>query len=194
MATSAKEWKKASGIDLELPSGNVCRVKRPGMEKLLTAGILPDNMTPIAIEAVQAAQTPGKPQDHKQKAKDKPELDPEMMKKFLEEEGAIVSIFESFDKVTAMCVIEPSVAYHKRPVLDKDGNEEKDDNGKVLWEEIPLNERDDDSLYTDDIDVDDKTFIFNYVVGGSSDLEQFRDEYGDALATVSTGSDVEVPS
>lgn len=192
MATSAKQWKKNTGIELELPSGNTCLVKRPGMEKLLTAGILPDNMTPIALEAIKKAESPGKPQDHKKKAE--PDLDPEMMRKFLEEEDAVVSIFASFDKVTAMCVVQPPVAYHMRPILDDAGNEVKDEKGKTKMEEVPLNERDEDLLYTDDIDVDDKTFIFNYVVGGSSDLEQFRHEYGDALATVSTGEDVEVSS
>lgn len=193
MATSAKNWKKASGIDLELPSGNTCLIKRPGMEKLLAAGILPDNMTPIALEAVQRAQdTPGKPTDHKKKKGSESELDPELMKKFLEDENALVDIFASFDKVAAMCVIEPKVMYHLRPVVDGSGNTRKDTKGRDVLEEIPAEERDEDIVYTDDVDMDDKTFIFNFVVGGSSDLEQFRNEYGDALADVQSREDVEV--
>lgn len=182
---TAKTWKKQTGTDLELPSGNVCRVKRPGMEKLLGLGILPDSLTPLAMEAVQRAET-GRPQDHKKPGDE--EIDPKLMQKFLEEEGAVEAIFSSFDRVTALCVVEPKVLWHLRDTG------EKNDKGKPVYEEIPEDERDEDILYTDEVDLDDKTFIFQFVVGGTSDLEEFRKEQPDDVATVQPRKNVAVPT
>lgn len=44
--------------------------------------------------------------------------------------------------------------------------------------------REPEFLYVDEIDLEDRMFIFNWTVGGSSDLERFREEQGTALATV----------
>lgn len=181
--TAVSSWKKNTGIELELPSGNVCLIKRPGMEKLLSLGILPDSLTPIAMEAVKRAEKG--PQDHKKKDEN---IDPELMEKFLEEEGAMEAIFTSFDRVTAMCVMEPPVTWHMRETGEVDAK------GKPKYEDIPLSERDDEMLYTDDVDLDDKTFIFQYVVGGTSDLEQFRKEQSDGMADVQSRKDVVVPT
>jgi len=37
--------------------------------------------------------------------------------------------------------------------------------------------RDQDKLYVDEVDVEDKMFIFNYAVGGTADVESFRKEF-----------------
>jgi hypothetical protein len=192
--TSAKDWKKASQLeDVELPSGNVAAIKRPGMEALFAAGVLPDELTKIALD--QMKQVESGPQDHKKKGK--PEapgsIDPKVMEKFLEKEGAISDIFEAFDRVTAMCVVKPRCEFHKRRLVDDEGHQVYEGERQV-WEEIPAEDRDEEVVYTDDVDMDDKTFIFNYVVGGTRDLESFREEYGDALATVQPREDVGVSS
>src|SRR4051812_5749499 len=119
MATPLKEWKKVEGEELPLPSGNTCLVKRPGMEKLFAAGVLPDELTKIALQSVDMAQGPGKPQDHLPKGGVKEmDLDPELMKKFMQSEGAIESIFGSFDRICEMVVVEPPVRWHMRKVVD----------------------------------------------------------------------------
>lgn len=189
--TSAREWKRPEGEELKLPSGNVCLVRRPGMEKLFEAGVLPDELTKIAVEAID--RTTAKPQDHKKKGEDD-EVDPEMMKKFLATDHALTDIFSSFDRVTAMCVIDPQVRWHLRHEVDDDGNRRMDADNRPAYETIPVEDRDVDILYTDDIDQEDKTFIFNFAVGGTRDLEQFREEYSDAVATVQPGEDVAVSS
>lgn len=208
MATPSKNWKKAKGEEVPLPSGNVALIKRPGMEKLFAAGVLPDELTKIALENIEQAQSPGKPTDHLPKGGAAAEaIDPEMLKKFLESEGAIQDIFSSFDRITEMCVISPKVLWHMRKVVDSTGHWVVDDKGKVQYEEIPEDERLSDELpedhpnyreeppiYTDEIDIDDKTFIFNFVVGGTRDVESFREEYGDALADVQPREDVGVSS
>lgn len=192
--TSAKGWKKVVGEEVTLPSGNVALVKRPGMEKLFAAGVLPDELTKIAIENIDQAQAGGIPRDHLPAGGAKaPDIDPEMLKKFLEGEHAVEDIFSSFDKITEMCVLQPPVKWHMRKKTDATGHWVRDDKQRPQYEEIPHNERDEDVLYTDDVDIEDKTFIFNFVVGGTRDLETFRTEYGDALADVQPSQDVDLP-
>lgn len=188
MATSARNWKKPDNFELKLPSGNTCLVKRPGMEKLLSAGILPDTLTPIAMEAIKKSQSgPKQPEDHKKKKSQEDQgLDPELMAKFLEQEGALEDIFMAFDKVTAMCVIEPKVKLHLVQVMDEDGHPKKTASGRDVWKEIPEDERESeeerDFLYTDEVDGKDKEHIFNFVSGGSPELATFPDA-GDDVAT-----------
>lgn len=211
MATSARNWKKPSNFEIELPSGNTCLVKKPGMEKLLAAGILPDALTPLAVEAVTKASGPKAPQDHKKKKdEEENELDPEIMKKFLEKEGALEEIFMSFDRVTAMCVVAPKVRLHFTQRLDDSGKAVKDDAGRYVYDDIPEEERisdevpptlDDGSpnplysenppLYTDEIDGKDKEFIFNFATGGDEKMSTFPDA-GDDVADVQSGEDVRV--
>lgn len=196
MATSAQNWKKPELHELKLPSGNVCLLRRPGMEKLLAAGVLPDSLTPIAIKAIEKAQSGGRPEpeDRKRKKGEKDnELDPEMMKEFLEKEGALEDIFAAFDKVTAMVVEEPQVEYHMRQRLSDDGQPLQDTNGRAVWEVIPRSERSEEILYTDDVDADDKSFIFEFVAGGDPRDDSFPDA-GDDVADVQSKPDVPVPT
>lgn len=174
--TSAKNWKKRTGgVEIELPSGNIAKVKRPGMEKLLAAGVLPDRLTPIAMQAVKEGEG-GKPEDEQK-----------VMEEFMQDSNALADIFLAFDRITAMCVVEPKVRMHQYT----------DDDPEVIrgearvGQEIPEDRRDEDLLYTDDVDMEDKTFIFQFVVGGSADLERFRRESAPALATVQSGEDLE---
>lgn len=65
------------------------------------------------------------------------------------------------DKVVMHCVTEPKI-----------------------HEVVPDNLREDDKLYVDEVNDDDKSFIFQFAVGGTSDLETFRLERAKDLATV----------
>lgn len=177
--TSAKSWKKRNGVERELPSGNIAKIKRPGMEKLLSAGVLPDRLTPIAMEAVRKGEG-GMPTD-----------DEKVMEEFLQDSNAVSEIFMAFDRVTAMCVVEPKVRLHQYTQEDV---ELRGIPANRLGQEIPEEDRDEDILYTDEIDMDDKSFIFQYVVGGSSDLESFRQEHSEAMADLQSGQDLGVPT
>jgi hypothetical protein len=193
--TPASQWNTSSNREeLELPSGNVCLIKRPGIEKLFTAGVLPDELSKIALKAIADAQAPGKPRDHLPAGGVKEDdLDPELMTKFLEGEGALEDLFSSFDKVTSYCVVEPKCQWHMRKVLDAHGDHLVDSKGRPQYEEIPESERDENVLYTDKVDMDDKAFIFNFVVGGTRDIERFREESGDDVAVVQPRENVEQP-
>lgn len=70
-------------------------------------------------------------------------------------------IVELADNITIYCVVEP-------PVFAPPAAGEA---------------RDKDTLYVDEVDIDDKMFIFQFAVGGTKDLEQFRaQKAGDVVA------------
>lgn len=156
--TSAKEWKKSTGAqELELPSGNVCRLKRPGLTALLADGIMPDVLTPIAEAAAKAGKSG--------KGRNDAAVKKVMDETFASQEG-FLKVLDAADRTVAHVVIEPKVLYHM----------EETEPGSDLWETIPEEDRNPEILYTDEVDMDDKMFIFQFVVGGTRDLERFRQE------------------
>lgn len=85
-------------------------------------------------------------------------------------------IVELIDRVVVDCVVKPKVA----PVpLDDDGNE------------VPYEDRDQDKLYVDEVDDEDKAFIYQYVTGGTDDVARFRAEQATGLEIVPDGEDVD---
>lgn len=160
MATSTKSskpkqkttWKRKKGEDLDLPSGNVALVKRPGMESFITEGIIPDSLMSIINDAI--AKGRGMP--------------PEKMAEISKDPKTVNDMMDAMDRILVKVVIEPKVLLHKDP------------EGNVLPEEA----RDDEAIYTDDVDFEDKAFIFNYAVGGTRDLERFRKETSASLDAV----------
>lgn len=55
-------------------------------------------------------------------------------------------------------------------------------------------ERDPETLYADDVDLDDKMFIFQFVVGGTRDIEQFRKQSEELLGGIPTVQNVSLPT
>lgn len=51
-------------------------------------------------------------------------------------------------------------------------------------------ERDAEAVYVDDVDLEDKMFIFQYSIGGSKDLEKFRQQSKQNVGGVDTGKTV----
>jgi hypothetical protein len=166
--TGKKQWQKQRGEELELPSGNVALVRRPGPAALLKKGVLPDAMASMISDMIATGKGMSKEQS-KAMAND-----PEML----------TGMMEAMDKVLCAVVLSPHVLYH---IGQK--------NAAGAWEavfenhpanvEIPYDERDPEALYADDVDFEDKSFIFNYAVGGTRDVARFREESDLSLATLS---------
>jgi hypothetical protein len=157
--TTAKGWKRNKGEELELPSGNVALVKRPGPQALLSKGVMPDTLMPIIQQAIRSGKG----------------LRPEDTDAMLKDPQTILDMLDAMDRLLEEVVVEPKVAYHKREVAGG-------------WVTIPMDERDEDVVYTDDVDEDDKMFVFNYAVGGTRDLERFRSEHAARLGNLSNGA------
>lgn len=74
----------------------------------------------------------------------------------------VTEMFEMVNEVVVTCVVEP----------------------KILPEPEDGEAQDDDLLYVSDIDPVDKMFIYQWSIGGTDDVEQFRREAGADLASL----------
>jgi hypothetical protein len=161
-------------MDLECPSGQLCLVRRPGVEGLLAAGVLRDidSLTAIVGEAHLDRVHPerkakGKqPSDHK--AKEKPaKTQDEAISELLEDPDKLANVMHTIDRVICHVVVKPEVE-----MTPNDPTRRKD---KVI--------------YADMVELEDKMFIFNFAVGGSGDLESFREEFDSAVGSLATQQD-----
>lgn len=167
---------RSNAEELLLPSGNTCLVKRPGVQGLIKAGLLDDLDSLTAIVQV----------DHID-AND-PKKMMEAVNKMAADPSRITDALEVVDKALCFAVVAPKVF---RPIrTDEDGK-------PVLLDgkEIPLedDERIEGTIYSDEVDEEDKMFIFNFLVGGTRDVESFRAESKAMLGGVPAGQDVPMP-
>lgn len=79
--------------------------------------------------------------------------------------GDMEAMFRLVDNVLVASVVSPKVA-----IRPEDPDDEQDD-----------------IFYTDEVDEDDKNFIFQYVVGGTRDWERFRRETSGTVGSVPPG-------
>lgn len=165
--TTASEWKKdaqkGKPVPLTVPSGKTCLVQRPqGIQAFLSNGTVPNALMPIIQEALDKAD-----------GKEKPELDKAAMTKdIMGDPERLASVFEMMDLVTIETVVEPKV--YPIPV-DEEGVQ------------VPAHLRDDDDkLYVDYIDQEDKMFIMNFAMEGQSEIEPFRAEVASTVEAVSS--------
>lgn len=169
-------WSKKSALtDLELPSGELCQVKRPGIQGLMKAGVLHslDTLTSI-VENETIPRAQGKPS-------------PNDVKAVMNDPEKFQAMMNQVDKIVMYVVTQPTVVSHLRPVLDDDGKPKTGGNGEPEMEEIPAEEREPGVIYVDYIDAMDKMYIMNFAVGGSANLQQFRQETTALVGSISAG-------
>lgn len=184
--TSAAEWRKGrQPVHVVLPSGHVCKAVNKGMDAFLKAGKIPNALMPIIRAALAEGEgRRAKPKDIGKDALDNPEV--------------LSAAVELADTITCECVTEPvirPVPMRMKSELENEENPEAPEN----WEPVPLAERDFDDdqypngfLWVDEADLNDKIFIMNWVMGGTQDVERFREELADVVDDIQSGEgDVE---
>lgn len=141
--------------DLTVPSGQLCLVRRPGIEGLLKEGVLRDidSFTALVntkhVERVKGKK--GKPSDRAKKSKD---TTADEIAELLKDPDKMVNVMHTVDRVVCHVVVKPSIQMTPNdPTSRKAG-----------------------VVYADMVELTDKMFIFNFVVGGSRDIERFLDE------------------
>lgn len=143
-------------FDFEVPSGQLCLLRRPGMEGLMKAGVLHNVDTLSQIV------------NSRHLGEDKKTLD---VKSLADDEEAISQVSYVVDKVVVHCVVKPEIQMTPNDVtLRKPG-----------------------VVYTDMVDLVDKMAIFNFVVGGTRDMESFRSGLLESVGSVELGSSVPMP-
>jgi hypothetical protein len=170
--STASGWKKnVQGYPLDVPSGNVALVRPVGMQAFLVQGIVPNSLREIAMEAITKKKAPQLSMD---------ELEP----------GQLEDMLAMFDGVCVYCVLKPRVAPIPHFTQDDFDNDvcSEDEVGQA----IPFGDprRDEDKLFVDEVDMEDKAFIFQFACGGTRSVEQFREEYTSRLEQLSGEQDV----
>lgn len=188
--TPASAWKgkiDIDGTDMLLPSGNVARVKQIDPMTFVTGGMLPDPLSAIVTKAINERKG----------------VNPAQMQKIAEDPKMLASTLELFDRVLADVVIMPQVEMPPACGVMVDGDEPcglyanqpvhetPAKRGHHRYQEGP---RDPNVLYADQVDMQDKMFIFNAAMGGVKDLEKFRDGLEATVESVSDGQDVQRPA
>lgn len=172
--TETSEWKSSSqGVDLQVPSGKTCKVRRKPMDSFIRRGIIPNSLLPIVRAAIK-----GEDMDKMEMG----DLD----------EQQVIDMFALYDAVVCDCVVAPKV-YPIPHYTAKDAAEGRCSE-EVVGKEIDIEDRNQDFLYVDEVDQDDKVFIYNFVTGGTRDLESFRSEQAAAMERLRGSADVEVPA
>jgi hypothetical protein len=171
---TAAEWraKTSSAQDIEVPSGNIALIRRVGPEAFLDSGNIPDALTPIIEESVRDAKG----------------LRPEKAAELMNDPGMMPKAVGMMNMVVCSAVVEPHVE-SVPPCTICEGRQQP-------WDDVHLDrshegyhvyaeeDRDPEALYIDEVDFEDKVFIFNYAVGGTADLERFRKEQASSMAAV----------
>ena len=160
--------KKNEGYDLELPSGNIVLVRKPGVEELLARGIL-DSMD--SLTSIVSHETIPK-------AEGKRVVD---AAKLLAGDGAqFKKIMDQMNKVVLYCVMEPKLApvptQHDLDVW----NEQNPDDRRHTTHEM----RDPQVLYVDEVDVQDRSYIMQAGMGAQVDLAEFRKSTEEAVGSL----------
>jgi hypothetical protein len=166
--TPASEWlADAEGQLLELPSGKVVRAIMPGIQAFVNADIIPNELMPIVMRAIDEQQPMAKSE----------------VEDLARDPGLLVKLADAFDKIFVHCVTEP------RFELPPDEDDAKRWNEAHPDDQVkgPAELRVEGTLYVDRVHMEDKSYIFNVAVGGTRDLEQFRAESAAQLASLPTG-------
>lgn len=149
--TSAREWKSASRAKpIEVPSGNIAMVERRPLAALWKAGRIPNSLMPMVRKSIATGDSGARETDWT--------------------DAMLSDMIKLMDSITVECTKDPVV--QAVPVC-KSCRRSKDD---VIHEEHDYDgeERSEDVLYVDDVDFDDKAFIYQYVIGAVDDVAAFR--------------------
>lgn len=150
---------RAQGQIIKLPSGLSAKLKRVDLQTLIKGGSVHNPLMGIVSEAIEK----GKGMDaSKMLNDDEGEIDL----------NAVNDMFDMVNRICVACFVEPEL--HPLPEEDEEGNEldslDEDD-----WVTIQAL-KDENLLYVDEIEAEDKMFIFQWSMGGTDDVATFREE------------------
>jgi hypothetical protein len=154
---AATKWGGETTVDLEVPSGQVCLARRPGLNGLLKAGVLHDIDPLLPLVDEHVARVEGQQADAEEK----------MNRKILDifkDEKKFATIQHMLDRMLCYVVIKP----------------------QILHTPDDITQRQPDKIYADMIDLEDKLFILDWSLGGAEDVAQFREKFQAALGNLAS--------
>lgn len=170
---AATQWGGEMFHDLMVPSGQLCQVRRPGAEGLMRVGLLDK------VKGLSALVD----DKHLKRVKGgKSGAASDLARELVNNPDEAMTVMNTIDKIVKYVVIQPQLELPFKTSPD----------GKDV--SLQDNERLEGQIYTDQISIEDRMFIFQYAVGGSSDVERFRRESSQSLAGFQDGGDISLPS
>lgn len=182
------DFKKRLGGIQELPSGLIVKIRNPGgLQSFLSSGSVPNSLMVIIQDGIKKGK--GSAADVQKKVMPDGKLDEKLMSEMM----------TLLDAIAVKCIVEPKIW----PRLTEE--DVKAYNDKLIAEslsgEVELAEtiedlRREDRLYADELPDDDKQFLFQWISGGTRDLETFRSKLArgvDSLAAISGDESVAEP-
>lgn len=158
--TLGKKKASTDGLfDVDLPSGETCQAKRPGVPGLIELGLLDsfDDLTAfVQIEHIDPKTARGQ--------KVSPEQARDAAIAIMKDPDKLAKMLHLVDRVVVGIVTQPIVW------IDYQQKDESDE----AWEKRQAKAQEDEAVAVRDIDLDDKMFLLNWAVGGTSDLKAFR--------------------
>jgi len=178
--TDVGGWKgrvERAAVKLLLPSGNVCLAFNEGMMSFIESGKVPNALMPIIMDAINEGKG----------------MAPDAVKKLANDSRVIQDMMAMVNSAVVSCVVQPKISPAPLAVRTIKSEDAPD----VVEEYIVLSgqvgvdadgngvERDPKKMYVDELDMNDKMFLFNWVMGGSKDIERFRTQSAAALESLS---------
>jgi hypothetical protein len=172
--STGASWKKQSqGEKIVTPSGQVVLARRVGMEVLLRQGHIPNALMPIVRKYMSEG------------GQGKEISDQAIIADVLNDAEQLTSLMEMYDNVTMAVVVKPRLV---RPPIDPETKEI-----------VPDDQRPDTDAYGNDIayldwvSQEDKAYLMHFAVGGTRNIERFRNEK-ESMETVLDGGKVPLPT
>jgi hypothetical protein len=176
--TWGSEVPEGSTRRIKLPSGNECDAERTGLEGIVKAGVLSegDTLTDV-IDKKHVRRVRGG------KSADRDEVN---IQSLMDDPEALGKVVMTVDRALVHIVKNPTVALHFHDL------DEPHPKTGAMTRRLPEDERKDGLVYTDQIPLEDKMFLFNWAVGGGTpDAERFRGQSASAVAGVADGQGVQ---
>lgn len=173
--------RKSSLHDVELPSGATCQARRPGVQGLIAAGVL-DNFD--SLTSLIQTEHIDKKSSRPPAAGAKVENAIEVGKALLADKAKMDAGFQLIDRLVAYVVTQPLVW------IDYQLTGESDEDFAKREHEA---ERD-EALAISEVDLEDRLYLMNWAVGGTSDLAAFRERLAGGMAGLAAVQSVQDPA
>lgn len=155
-----------SGLhDVLLPSGATCQARRPGVQGMIAAGVL-DNFDELTALVQSEHITPKIPKGQSAAAAAKVSAAQTQgaAEALIKDKGKLHTALTLMDRLAAYVIVQPPVW------VDYQLMDEPDE----AWAKREAEAEESGALAIREVDIDDKMFLLNWAVGGSSDLAAFR--------------------
>lgn len=164
------DFKARMGGPQTLPSGLNVIVKNPGgLQAFIANGTIPNSLLTIVKDALDTKSS-----------KEEMVAKAQNLSKDVESIGEMMQLM---DIIASQVIVKPRV--YKVPTQEDVDRHNILNPGDQVTDPFEL--RDEERLYTDDIEEQDKMFLFQWITGGTRDLETFRKEYERNVGLVSAG-------